>query len=117
MPSFSETKALDCMENCVPSCDRIRYVINSRTVETDANLFTHMCMAKSIIGPSSLQYFMFSERLQWTFYSFASGIGGTLSIWLGLDFVCFIEWLLSVGNWLFNIAKKMSKKKKTTGIQ
>ena len=111
LPYFNQTNASLCMENCLPSCDHIRYFIN---IAPNDKWFDHQrCKSELIIGASTFQYTRFTEKLQWTFYSFASGLGGMLGIWLGLDLFFFIERIISIANWLLTITKNLLKMKKT----
>jgi hypothetical protein len=99
------------MEACLLSCDYVRYSITKK-LQTDLTFLEDDCSAAITIAVSSFEYSVYTERFQWTFYTYTSGMGGILGIWLGLDFVCFIEWVLSVANWLLTTAKKLSEKKK-----
>jgi hypothetical protein len=99
------------LDNCLPSCDHIRYVISHNNPTYESTTY-NICKAEHIIGTVAFEYSLFSEKLEWTFYSFASGMGGILSIWLGLDFVWFVEWLLKIANWLIAVIFRLSTKKK-----
>jgi hypothetical protein len=100
LPYFTATNASDCINNCLPSCKHIRYVLSD--VQRIVNSLDYdFCNTEHIIGPSNLLYPIFTEKPGWTFYSFVAGIGGLLGLWLPLDSVFFVEWFFIIANWLF----------------
>jgi hypothetical protein len=111
LPYFTATNASDCINNCLPSCMRIRYV-HSDVQPSVAKPYYDFCNTEHIIGPSILLYPIFTENPGWTFYSFVAAIGGLLGIWLPLDFLFFVEWFFIIVNWLFITACKLFTSKK-----
>jgi hypothetical protein len=110
MPYFSAMNALTCIDSCQLPCETIRYVI-SEIKFFDYNPIHNMGKTEHIIGLSSLQYPMFTEKPGWTFYTFVAGMGGMMAIFMHLDFVFFIEWFFVIAKWLITTCWSMKKLK------
>ncbi len=59
------------------------------------------CRSEHIFGASNFQYQNYIEQFDGSFFSFVAGMGGILSILLGIDVIMCIEFLFSVRNWFY----------------
>jgi hypothetical protein len=106
------TNASNCIANCPPSCERIRYAItNSASAYASLEWNKIACYGTHNFGASNFQYQYYTEQLNWSFFTFIAGLGGTVTILLGIDVVLCTEFCLSTGKWFFAfIALCWSKK-------
>ena len=74
-----------CSSKCLPYCTLIRYEEQRQASSTHAD------HAEIIIKIQQFPYFFFSETFALTFSSFISQFGGYLCIWVGLDFLIFLQ--------------------------
>ncbi len=97
LPYFSVMNASDCIENCLPSCERIRY----KTYSITSSLFAesvaqyangHGCFGEQLFGANTFQYQYYEDQYDASFFSFVAGLGGTLGILLGIDVMMIIEY-------------------------
>jgi hypothetical protein len=68
-----------------------------------------------MFGASNFQYQYYEEQLSFSFFSFVAGLGGTLSILLGIDMVIMIEFCFSCIYWFYSFVRwlKRTYSKKT----
>ena len=103
LPSFTVENASNCIDNCLPSCERIRYALSGSKADRQYSITN--CTAIQTIFPSNFQFPVpiYLEMFQWSFYSFVAGLGGTLALWLSIDIIKTIDSFLTAANWLHSV--------------
>uniref|UniRef100_A0A914XHH7 Uncharacterized protein n=1 Tax=Plectus sambesii TaxID=2011161 RepID=A0A914XHH7_9BILA len=79
-----------CATECVGSCEQIRY----RAVKEIAAMQLNETKALITLSIQSFDYPVFMEQYLWTSEQFIGALGGILGLWVGLDFVILIRWLI-----------------------
>uniref|UniRef100_A0A1I8BCI2 Amiloride-sensitive sodium channel subunit alpha n=1 Tax=Meloidogyne hapla TaxID=6305 RepID=A0A1I8BCI2_MELHA len=85
--NVTNTNEKDCGKECLPHCVQIRYLVHDnimgRSVNpaiTDVNLIW-----------GAFEYMNLEQKYVWTLWTFISGIGGSIGVWLGLSALSLIQ--------------------------
>ncbi len=98
------------MSNCLPFCEYVRYFLLPyypyKLIPEAENV---SCAAEIEIGMASFQYIQHAEIFNNGFYNVAASLGGIMLLWLGIDFILLMEWILLLKDMLIAVYQLLIK--------
>ena len=126
MPNVSAEKTSICINNCLISCEIVRYQVMSNSDYRyiiqdlpDSNSDSKICKSELLISSTNFHYPIYTEIFVFEFYSFVASLGGILSLWIGIDIIFCIDSVFTVKNWIllaYHYFKLRNKSQNTEGI-
>lgn len=84
----AQDRLIHCEENCLDKCERTTYFIKPDGVNYYESIrapTNQVLYALAMLSVENYDYPIFEETWKWTFPSFFGTVGGTLGLWLGIN--------------------------------
>ena len=110
---------VNCEKNCLEICERITYFSPSGSqwyFDPINEVYKQANYSLIRLTIASFDYPIFEETLKWSFLSFLGTIGGALGIWLGINVLDTITYIMAGVRFLIQVCWRRTAKETKAGL-
>ena len=112
---------IQCEKGCLDICERITYFSppdSSSSINRDDldEVYKQANYSLIQLTIASFDYPMFEETLKWSFLSFLGTIGGALGIWLGINVLDTITYVMAGVRFLIQVCRRRTAEETKEGL-
>ena len=110
---------IQCEKGCLDICERITYFNppgSKASYYPEEEVYYQANYSLIQLKIASFDYPIFEETLKWSFLSFLGTIGGALGIWLGINVLDTITYIMAGARFLIEVCWSRAAKETKAGL-
>jgi Amiloride-sensitive sodium channel len=110
---------IQCEKGCLDICERITYFNPPDSIWNDYpidEVYKQANYSLIQLTIASFDYPIFEETLKWSFLSFLGTIGGALGIWLGINVLDTITYIMAGVRFLIQVCRRRTAEETKEGL-
>ena len=110
---------IQCEKRCLDICERITYFNPPDSIWYDDpidEVYKQANYSLIQLTIASFDYPIFEETLKWSFLSFLGTIGGALGIWLGINVLDTITYIMAGVRFLIQVCRRRTAEETKEGL-